>query len=164
MSRRAFFEVASTLLGLYFIVSGFSSLPLLLMHPGFHQVTVFRQIQVLLSPILFVVAGLCLILKNRALAGWLFTDEDEVKPTRQAIRLSQCFEVGARLLGLYFLVAHSLPSVTGMAVDVKENGFDGLEIRSALATSLVLIASLVMLLKSDWLAGILYSDPDSNRA
>ncbi len=161
MSRRAFFEVASALLGVYFIVSGFSALPMMLNYPGLHEASVFQQLLIWGGPVLYVLAGLCLISKSRTLASWLFTlDEAEAKNSGQTFRLSQYFEVGVRLLGLYYLVG-SLPSVVRVAVDVKEAGLVGLEIRSALSTILWLVASLVMLLKSGWLAGMLYADADS---
>jgi hypothetical protein len=42
MTKRAFYEVASTLLGVYFIVSAFSAIPLLSMYPRPQDQSVFQ--------------------------------------------------------------------------------------------------------------------------
>lgn len=158
MSRRSFFEVASVLLGIFFIVSAFGSLPMIVAYPWLGEEGGLRKFLVWLGPFLYVLAGLCLISRSVALAWWLFPNEEQdAKPSKPIVRLSQYFAVGARLLGLYSFIRF-LPQAVTLLVDLKERGRDGLEIRSALATILVLGVSLTILLKSDWLAGMLYGD------
>jgi hypothetical protein len=158
MSRRSFFEVASVLFGVCFIVHAFASLPWLMTYPRLGEHAGLRQFLILLQPLRYVIAGLCLISKRTTLACWLFPNEEQdAKSSKPSIRGSHCFEIGAKLLGLYFFVRSLTPAVE-LLIDLKQKGRDGLEPRSALATVLVLGVSFTLLLKSAWLAGMLYAD------
>lgn len=170
MTRRALFEVASTLLGVYFIVSAFSAIPLLSMSPRLQYQSVFqsqsiaRQLLLWLGPFLYVLAGLCLIAKHRAWARWLFPENDtEQQLAPETVRLGRYFELGVKLLGLNFVV-HFLPSAVRVVADAQEKGLVGLDIRGAWATILVLGSSLIMVFKSNLLASLLYAEADNSGA
>ena len=161
MSRRSFFEVASVLLGVYFIVDAFASLPWLLAYPRLRERGSLREYLILIKPFPFLIAGLCLIAKRATLASWLFpNDAEHENSSNRSVRRSDHFEIGVKLMGLYFFVRTLTPAVE-LLVELKQTGRDGLEPRRALATVLVLGVALTLLLKSAWLAGILSAD-DSN--
>lgn len=156
MTRRDWFQIGCTLLGMVFFVEGLASIARVVLYlrafPNYQpfQNGLVAEVQLWSGVVVLIVAGILLIWRAKSWSERLFAD-DKPPASGPAPRLSRAdlFEIGLKLLGLSLLVLY-LPSAILEAVRLAQDQTGARDARGFLAVALTVGVSIVFVFQSRW--------------